>query len=135
MHYLRFRMNEVLTSHGFRVFTRLFVLGGIVASLSLMFHTGRTNESILLMSLFTAWVVSPFMTLLAASMVSANWPGKVQIILNLFMLAITAVAVLAYTGRVNPPGTRPAFMFLAIPLISWLAIMIIYFRARSRKQP
>jgi hypothetical protein len=128
-------MAALITTHSFRILTRMVVLAGIVASLSLMFYTGRNNESILLMSVFTAWIVSPFMVLLAASQVSAGWPGKRQVVLNLIMLAIPAVSVLAYSGKVSPAGTRPAFMFIVMPLISWLIMVALYLQARrSSKQ-
>jgi hypothetical protein len=126
-------MGGALTAHRFRIFTRLVVLAGIVASLSLMFYAGRNNQSILLMSMFTAWVVSPFMVLLAASQVSAKWKDKHQVVLNLIMLVVPALSVLAYGGKVSPAGTRPAFMFLVIPLASWLLFVTLYLAARRKE--
>jgi hypothetical protein len=128
-------MVDLLVTHAFRVFTRLVVLSGIVVSLSLMFYTGRSNESLLLMSMFTAWVVSPFMALLGASLVSAGWNRRAQITLHLLMWALTLVSTVLYTGRLNPSGARPAFLFIVIPLISWLIMIVLYLQARrSSKQ-
>ena len=39
---------------------------GAIVSLSFMFFAGRNNNSIVLMGLFTIWVLSPFAVLFAA---------------------------------------------------------------------
>jgi hypothetical protein len=41
------------------------------------------------------------------------------------MLFLSLGSLAAYSGTFSQPTTRPAFMFLVIPLISWLLMMIV----------
>jgi len=111
----------------------LFV--GTVSSLGLTLYTGRHNASVLLLVLFAGWVFSPFMALLVANVVSKHWSVLARVTLYWLMLGITVGSLLGYSGVLSPPGAKPAFIFLVVPLISWLlmAIAIPIARYRSRR--
>src|SRR6266487_3198119 len=101
------------------------VLCGAVGSLGLMFNAGRNQNSILLIALFTIWVLSPFIALLVANVISKRWSILTRVILYFLMLFITLGSLVSYSGTLSPPGTKPAFKFLIVPLISWLLMVIV----------
>ena len=97
-----------------------------------MFNAGRNQNSILLIVLFTGWVLSPFIGLFIADMISNRWLPKSRITIYLLILFITLASLLFYSGALNVPGTKPAFKFLIVPLISWILILVIVQIKRKR---
>ena len=91
-----------------------------------MLYVGRRNESRILMVLFALWVLSPFMVLVLANMVSKRWPVLTRATLYTAMLVLT-VGSLAIYGDValGPPRTKAAFVFVVVPPASWLLIAIV----------
>jgi hypothetical protein len=93
---------------------------GAGASLLFMLQVGHRNPSFVLMLLFTVWVLSPFVALLAGAMVSAGWTGRSRATLYGVMFAVSVLSPLAYgVVALGPPTPRPAFSFLVVPLASW----------------
>ena len=111
--------------HLLRTIALIAMLAGAVGSLGLVLYTGRRNESVLLLVLFAGWVLSPFMGLLVANMFSKHWSVLARLTLYWLMLVITGGSLLGYSGVLSPPGAKPAFIFLAVPLISWLLMAIV----------
>jgi hypothetical protein len=106
--------------------TALIVLSvGAVWSLSLTLQAGRNNDSILLKILFMVWVLSPYLMQLAAFMLSTHWKNLRRIILYLQMIFLSFGSLLFYSGIINLPNSKPAAVFLFVPLISWFLIAII----------
>ena len=101
------------------------VLAGAVGSLGLMFYKGRHNDSVLLLVLFAGWVVSPFIALLVANVVSRRWSVLTRVTLFSLMLVITFGSLFSYSGALSPPGTKTAFVFLVVPPISWMLMAIV----------
>ena len=104
------------------IMTALVGAGG---SIGCTLRVGRRNHSLPLMSLFAVWVLSPFVALVFAGVVSKRWPARARATLY----GVTAVVVLgslAIYGDVafGPPRAKPAFFFLAVPLASWLAMAV-----------
>jgi len=104
------------------------VVAGAGGSLGLMLWAGRRNPSRIwfLLVLFAIWVLSPFMALLLANMVSKRWSVITRVTLHCVMLVL-ALGSLAIYGYVvlRPTGSKPAFVFLVVPLGSWLLIAIV----------
>src|ERR1019366_803038 len=100
------------------------VVAGAVGSVGMMLRVGHRNPSIVLMVLFTIWVLSPFVCLVVAAALSRRWSGAMRATLHGVMLVLT-VASLAIYGRVafGAPVARPAFAFLVVPLGSWLVMV------------
>ncbi len=98
---------------------------GAAGSLGLMLHAGRHNNSSLLVILFTGWVLSPFIALMAANTVYSRWVVSARMTLYILMLFLAAGSLVGYSGVLSPKGTKTAFVFLAVPLVSWLLIVII----------
>ena len=101
------------------------VLAGAVGSLGFTLYTGRNNKSVLLIVLFFIWVLSPFIGLLVANVVTKRWSDLLRLTLYILMIFLTIGSLVAYSGVLNPTGAKPAGVFLIVPLISWLVIVIV----------
>ena len=108
----------------------LFV--GAISSLILMFNAGHNQKSILLIVLFIGWVLSPFIGLFIADMISKRWLTKTRLTIYLLTIFITLASLIFYSGALNVAGTKPAFKFLVAPLISWFLILVIVPIKRKR---
>ena len=102
------------------------LLVGAVGSVGLMLRAGHRNPSRLLLVLFALWVLSPFIALVLANMVSKRWSVLTRATLYTVMLVLT-VGSLAIYGDValGPPRTKAAFVFVVVPPASWLLIAIV----------
>jgi hypothetical protein len=99
---------------------------GAVGSLALMFHVGHRQRSIILMVLFTAWVLPPFVVLLWADALSKRWSVVTRATLHIVMLVITLGSLAVYgVVALGPPRPKPAFAFLMVPLASWLLMAVV----------
>lgn len=113
----------------------IVMITGAAGSLGLVLYTGRNNHSVFLVMLFVVWVLSPFAALLMASVLSKPWFVHTRKAIYVLMLILAIGALIIYSGALSPPGTKPAFVFLVVPLISWLlmAIVIPIAAARARR--
>jgi len=84
-----------------------------------MLYVGRRNPSLLLLFIFVAWVIAPFLDMLFADLV---WKRGGKMLHGLMLLL--AVGSLAIYGRVafGPPMAKPAAVFLIVPAASWILI-------------
>jgi len=113
-----------LTLSLLRATALIVVLAGALASLSFMLYAGRSQSSVILIMLFVAWVLSPFVALLVAGAVSKSRRVLMPKTLYILMIVLALGSLVGYSGILSPPGTKPAFVFLVVPLISWLIIAI-----------
>ena len=97
---------------------------GAVGSLYFMFNASRSQKSILLLTLFSGWILSPFVGLFVADKFSKRWTVNVRASFYWLMIILTIVSLVGYSGAFNTPKTKNAFVFLVIPFISWLLITI-----------
>ena len=101
------------------------VVVGALGSVGLMLWVGHRNPSRLLLSLFVIWLLSPFMALLLANMVSKRWSVITRATLYGVMLILTLSSLTFYGDVVWRPRPQPAFMFLVVPFVSWLLMTIV----------
>ena len=118
-----------------RTVALILLVVGAVGSLYFMFNASRNQKSILLIALFTGWILSPFVGLFLADIFSKRWTVNVRVSFYWLMIILTIVSLIGYSGAFNTPKTSNAFVFLIIPLISWLLIIITILISRrlSRK--
>ncbi|MGO9273301.1 MAG: hypothetical protein ACLQOO_24205 [Terriglobia bacterium] len=102
------------------------VLAGAAGSVGLTLHAVRRNDSRILLVLFALWVLSPFIALVLANVVSKRWSALTRATLYGVMLALT-LGSLAIYGEValGPPRAKTAFVFVVVPPASWLLIAIV----------
>jgi hypothetical protein len=101
-------------------------LAGGSGSFALMIRAGRHQNSKILIILFTIWVLSPFVALVLANGLSKGWPVRARVTLYsvTVVLALGSLATYGYRAW-RPPKAQAAFVFIVIPLASWLLIAIV----------
>ncbi len=116
---------------------RPWILGlsaaGALGSLDLTILAGKNNSSILLMTLFCGWVLSPFVALFVGVWRTKSLNNRTQFYLASLVLVITALSLTGYAGLFDRPGMKHAFVFLIIPIICWLLLLVFYFIFREKK--
>jgi hypothetical protein len=102
------------------------LLVGAVGSVGLMLREGHRNPSRLLIVLFTFWVLSPFMALVLANVVSKRWSVLTRAMLYVVMSVITFGSLAIYCALAfGPLRAKTGFVFLVVPAASWLLIAIV----------
>jgi hypothetical protein len=124
-------MKKIFTLSLLRIIALVVVVAGAGISLALVLRAGRHNHSVLLPVLFVGWVLSPFMGLLVANVVSKRWPVNIRVVLYSLMLFLTVGSLVSYAGVLNPSGAKLTGIFLVVPLLSWLLILIVISIAKN----
>lgn len=100
------------------------VAGG-VGSVALMFHAGKHPPRLLLV-LFTLWVLSPFVALIVAFIMSKRWSSITRSTLYILMLVGAVVSVVIYADiTVVAPMANPTRVFVIIPPASVVLITAV----------
>jgi hypothetical protein len=98
---------------------------GAAGSIGLMLRAGHRNPSRVLLILFAIWVLSPFVALLFAIMVSKDWSVLTRATLYGVVLVLTVTSLAIYgDAALGPPRMKTAFVFVVVPPASWLLIAI-----------
>ena len=101
-------------------------LAGAGGSIALMLHAGRRQQSRLLMLLFGIWVLSPFIAALRADSVSDRWAIGTRAALYVLTVILTLGSLAIYGGvALEYVEVKVGFIFLVVPLASWLLIAIV----------
>jgi len=100
------------------------LVAGALGSVGLMLWVGHRNPSHVLLVLFAIWDLSPFIALVLADIVSKR-RSVTRATLYGVMLIITLGSLAFYGDIVWRPRPQPAFMFLVVPLGSWLLMTIV----------
>jgi hypothetical protein len=118
---------------------RIALVAGAGSSFGFMLWVGRHNNSRLLLLLMAAWVLSPFIALLSADLVSKRWSVRTRTVLYSLMLIIplSSSAIYAYT-TLRPPA-KLASPYVIVPpfslLLTGIALPIAAFQsARPSRQ-
>ncbi len=125
------RKDDSKPVHLFHRIAVLMVLVGGGCSLGFTVYTGQHSGSIVLIVLFSGWVLSPFVTLLLVNAVAERWSTLERLSHYSLMVFITIGSLVVYSGLWSPPDAKPAFVFLMVPLVSWLAIGSAYLISAS----
>ena len=113
--------------------------GGGAGSVAFLLQAGRRNSAlILLVVLFSIWVLSPFIALLWAIVRSERFTEAVRSTLYGLTIALALVSLAIYSRVIDlkPAGSPNTFLFVAVPPASWVIIAGVMSIAalRSRKQ-
>src|SRR5713226_5399139 len=101
------------------------VLAGVVGSVGFLLRAGRRTPRFLLV-LFVLWVLSPFMALVWATMVSKCWSVVTRATLYSVMLVLTLGSLAIYGAvALGLSRAKPAAVFLLVPAASWLLTAIV----------
>jgi len=78
------------------------------------------------MVLFVLWVLSPFVTLVWAGLVSRRWTVIARSTLYSVMLVLALGSPAIYgVNALRPPKAQAAFVFVVVPPASWLLIAVV----------
>lgn len=108
-----------------RAVALIAVVAGALGSVGLMLWVGHRNPSRVLLVLFAIWDLSPFIALVLADIVSKRWSVLTRATLYVVMLILTLGSLAFYGDVVWRPRPQPAFVFLVVPLASWLLMTIV----------
>jgi hypothetical protein len=125
---------KVFNINFFRTLTLAVVTISAIGSLYLMFIAGRNQKSIFLILLFTAWMLSPFVSFFLATIISKRWAASARTFLYWTMIILAGGSLIAYNGTFNTPNTKNAFVFLVVPFISWIIISIVFLISRRLRR-
>jgi len=112
-----------------RALALIAAVAGTAGSVGLILRIGDRAPGLLLV-LFILWVLSPFMALLWASLVSTRWPASTRAILYGVTLLLTLGSLAIYWEVWLRAPNKPAFAFLVVPLGSWLLMLLAVAMAR-----
>jgi hypothetical protein len=116
-------MRKLKSNNNFReTIILITVLIGAGGSLVFMFNASRNQRSILLIALFTIWVLSPFIGLLIGNRISKRWSALSRATFYWLTIVLTIGSLVVYSGILNPPGTKAGFIFLVVPFASWVVM-------------
>jgi hypothetical protein len=118
-------VKKILNISLLRRIALIVVLTGAVGSLVLTFHSGHKNNALIYTLLFAVWVLSPYIAFLMSDVISKSWSVLCRSALYCLIVVLTLGSLLCYSGVLNLRGTKPAFVFLVVPLISWLLLFIL----------
>jgi hypothetical protein len=124
------KVSREKSEHGFLALLRaaalIAVLAGAVGSIGLILHAGRRNDSRFLLLLFALWVLSPFIVLVLANVLSKRWTVLTRATLYSVTLVLTLSSLAIYGDvALGPPRAKTAFVFVVVPPASWLLIAIV----------
>ena len=101
------------------------VLVGAVGSVGLMLRAGRRSPRLLLV-LFAIWVLSPFMALVLANVVSKRWSVLTRATLYSVTLVVTLGSLAIYgDDALGHRRAQAAFVYVVVPPVSWLLVAIV----------
>ena len=112
-------------------FLRLLRAAGLIAALAgagvsigLLLRAGQRTPRLLLV-IMAIWVLSPFMVLLLAHVVSKRWSVLTRATLHGLMLVVTIGSLAIYADdALKPRKAQAAFVFVAVPPASCLLVAI-----------
>ena len=128
---------------GFRGPARAIALVATVAcaagSVGLMFRASQHPPRLLLV-LFTIWVLSPFVALFWANIVSKRWSAvnRVTLYCTTFIVTLGSLAIYGRLIDVKPAGSPNAFLWVIVPpsagvfaaIVVSIALLISCWRSR-----
>jgi len=112
-------------SGGLRTIARVALVAGAAASTALMLRAGARQRSLLLILLFTAWVLSPFLALALANLRAARWTPRLRGALHGAMIGVTAVSLTVYGFHAVRGSMKAGFVYLFGPAMCWLLIVVV----------
>jgi hypothetical protein len=105
------------------------MLVGAAGSVGFLFRAGQRTSRLLLV-IMLLWVLAPFVALALADVVSKRWTVLAQAptraTLYSLMLVVTLGSLAVYVDdAVRPRQAQAAFVFVVVPIASWLLMAIV----------
>jgi phosphate/sulfate permease len=102
------------------------LLAGAVGSVGLLLRAGQASDQRMLLVLIAIWVLSPLVALAVADVFSKRWSATTRTVLYCVMLVVTLGSLAMYVDdAVRPRRAQAAFVFVVVPLASWLLMVVV----------
>jgi hypothetical protein len=98
------------------------LLAGAAGSIALMMHAAAHQQSIVLILLFTGWVLSPFLGLAMVNMRARRWQPATQSALFGVMISVAFISLSIYALQAKFPEMKAGFIYLVVPAGCWVLI-------------
>jgi glucose-6-phosphate-specific signal transduction histidine kinase len=109
-----------------RTIVLIAMILGASGSMGLMLYAARGQQSLLLIALFTGWVLAPFVALIWAYLISSNWATLMRRTLDGVIILVTSGSLAIYGSlALGTLKAKNGFIFLVVPAGAWLLIAII----------
>ncbi|HLY71893.1 MAG TPA: hypothetical protein VKR53_19300 [Puia sp.] len=115
------------------LFAMVMVFGCAAGSFILVFTAGKQSHSFLLRALFAVWVLMPYISMVVVFLVSRLWTHGDRKNLCRLISFLALGSLLAYMKLQGIAGTRPAFIFLVVPVLS-AALLVCSVLALSKNR-
>jgi hypothetical protein len=92
-----------------------------------MLRAGSRQRSTLLVLLFTAWVLSPFIALAVANLGAARWTDARRTALYGAMIGVSFISLSIFSlDALRGPHPQAAFVYVVVPPACWLLIAMAF---------
>jgi hypothetical protein len=99
---------------------------GAVGAVALTLYAGRNNGLPVLMILMSGWVFAPFFGYAVIRKIAGRRSSFPLASLDGVVIVIAVVALAIYAQDVvHPPTSKPAVVFVAVPIASWVVMLIV----------
>ena len=113
----------------------LVLVASAVGALMSMFTVGHRQRSVVLMAMFTVWVLSPFVALWLINGKARRWDPPAGSGLEYATVLISLAALGRYVWvLIRPVEHQPASTFMIVPFASWVAIAVAAGVARRQSR-
>jgi uncharacterized membrane protein len=99
---------------------------GAVGAVALTLYAGRNNGLPLLMILMSGWVFAPFFGYAVIRKIAGRRSSFPLASLDGVVIVMAVVALAIYAQNVvHLPTSKPAAVFVAVPIASWVVMLIV----------
>ena len=126
-------MNTPASRNRLQSVTRLVLLVSAAGSVWFMMRTGQQQKSVVLIALFSFWILSPFAGLFMLAKMSKLFSSSARTNVYVLAIAVSVLSLVAYSGLFTIPDTKPAFIYLVVPFTSWAVIVAMYLAVRKKR--
>ena len=101
------------------------VLVGALGAAGFLLRAGQRTPRLLL-TILLLWVLSPFMAVVLADLVSKRWAILTRATLYGMTLVVTLGSLITYVNdALRPRKAQAGFVFVVVPLVSWVLIAVV----------
>jgi hypothetical protein len=98
------------------------LLAGAAGSVALMLRAGSRQRSVILLLLFSGWVVSPFLALALANLRAPRWAPHMRAAIYTAMISVPCLALAIYGMDAAFGLGKAGFIYLVVPAGCWVVI-------------
>jgi hypothetical protein len=98
------------------------VVAGAIGTIGLFLRASHRRPPLIVV-LFTTWDLAPFAALWLAGVWAKRWSVRSRAILHgaMILVALGSLAIYVHDAA-RPRATQPAFVYVAVPMASWVVI-------------